>query len=163
MSGGPSLVPPSAPAPPRHLLAHKSSQTGDTLHVAGTLALYPFVDVMVVHVGAIGTTEGLLNFYRQATDPLYPGAAISPDSAAINKRVKVVYAENEAVAEKLYKELSWIKASDASVETALPGVLCHGNLSSETRKVGATPAALKKIQNFAAFKVCGCLFLLLVS
>ena len=103
-----------------------------------------------------------MNFYRQATDPTYPGAAISPDSAAINKRVKVVYASNEAVAEALYTTLSWIKASDASVQTDLPEILGLGILSSETPKVGATPAALKQIQSFAEFKVCGRLFLLLV-
>lgn len=81
-----------------YFIAHRSSQTADTLNVAGTLALYPNVDVIVVHVGALGTTEGLLNIYRQATDPSYPKAAISPVSAATNKRVKVVYASNEAVA-----------------------------------------------------------------
>ena len=169
MSGGPSSVPsldsPSAPSE-HFFIAHRSSQTGDTLHVAGTLALYSNVDVLVVHVGPVGTTEGLLNFYRQATDPKYPGAAISPDSAAINERVKVVYASKEAVAETLYTTLSKITASDASVQTVFSEILSHGIsrgiLSSETPKVGATPAALKEIQSFAEFKVCGRLLLLLV-
>ncbi|KAF2802048.1 uncharacterized protein BDZ99DRAFT_469094, partial [Mytilinidion resinicola] len=158
MSGEPadsSSVPPfkGPPAPPLpHLIAHRSSQTGDTLHIAAALALYDFVDVIVVHVGAIGTTEGLLNFYRQATDPTYPGAAISPNSPATNKRVKVVYASNEAAAEALYTTLSWIKASDTTVQDYFPKILAAGDLSSETSKVGTTPAVLKQIKPFDEFK-----------
>lgn len=147
MEGGPST-------PQKYLIAHRSSQTGDTLHVAANLALDPLIDVIVVHVGAVGTTEGLLNFYRQATDPRYPEAAISPDSATTNKRVKVVYASNEVVADTLYTALSWVKAEDESVETALTEILGLGTLSSQTAK---------EIQNFAEFKVCGRLFLLNVK
>ena len=146
----------------RHLIAQKSSQTGDTVHVAGTLALYPLVDVIVVHVGAVGTTEGLLNFYRQATDQTYPREAISPDSATTNLRVKVVYASNEAVAGELYETLSYIKASDASVKDNFLKILALGTLSSEIPKFGSTPAALKQITDFDNFKVCGRLILLLV-
>ena len=101
-----------------------------------------------------------MNFYRQATDPKYPGAAISPDSAAINERVKVVYASNEAVAQTLYKTLS-SEASDALVQIDLPQILRNDILSSETSRVGVTPATPKQIHNCAEFKVCGRLFLLL--
>ena len=93
---------------------------------------------------------------------MYPGAAVSPDSAAIIQRGKVVYTSNKAVAENLYKNWPWTKVSDASVQTDLPRILDLGILWSETPKVGATPAALKRIQTFAEFKVCGTLFLLLV-
>ena len=144
--------------PPRQLIAHRSSHTGDTLHVAGALALDSSIDVIVVHVGSIGTTEGLLNFYRQATDPTYPDAAISPESAATNKRVKVIYALNEDVAKALYKALSSVEASDVSVKTEFPEILSRGSLLSETPRVGVMPAALKQIQDFAEFKVCGHLF-----
>ena len=143
--------------PQRKIIAHRSSQTGDTLHVAGTLALYAEVDVIVIHVGDIGTTEGLLNLYRQATDSTHPGAAIGPDSAANNDRVKVVYASDKGLAQKVYEAFT----SAYRIKTAFAGIQAHKHLSSETPEAGAMPAELKRINSFVDFEVCGRLFLFL--
>lgn len=96
----------------RLILAHKSSQTGNTLHVAGVLTFDPRIHVIVVHAGNLRTTEDLLNFYRQATDPAYPGAAIKLGSAFINQRLKTVYASTETAAHALYYVLSSTSATD---------------------------------------------------
>jgi hypothetical protein len=88
------------------ILAHMSSQTGDTLHVAGAMILDSQIHVIVVHAGEPWTNKGLLNFYRQVTDPGYPGADVEPDIAYTNQRVKAVYASNKEVARLLYQALS---------------------------------------------------------
>jgi len=139
------------------ILAHKSSQTGDTLHVAGALAFDARIHVIVVHAGDSQTTKELLKFYRQVTDPAYPHTDIEPDSAYTNQRVKAVYASTEKAAKALYDALS-TAASDTDVQAKFTGILDLGDLSYET-KDGTAPPASKQIENFTEFKVCGRQFL----
>jgi len=144
----------------RLILAHKSSQTGDTLHVAGALAFDPQIHVVVVHAGGLLTTEDLLNFYRQATDLAYPGAAIKPDSAYTNQRVKAVYASTEEAAQALYDALSPASASDENIQAKFTNILAAGDLFYEPTKIGTAPPPPKKINTFDEFRACGHLFFL---
>jgi hypothetical protein len=149
----------------RLILTQKSSQTGDTLHVAGALAFDPLIYVIVVHAGEVLTIEGLLNFYRQATDPTYPGAAIKPDSAYTNQRVKAIYASTEAAAKALYGVLSPASAADATIKAKFNEILAVGNLFCLMPRIGTAPPPpiAKQIKSFDDFKVVGIYYYLFKS
>jgi hypothetical protein len=138
----------------KRVLAHMSSQTGDTLHVAGAMVLDPEIHVIVIHAGEPQTNKGLLNFYRQVTDLRYPDADVEPNSAYTNQRVKAVYASSKESARLLYKALSVRDTWEKRIEKEFGKILTAGSLTYETRNIGTeSPPLTKKIGDFVDFKV----------
>jgi hypothetical protein len=138
----------------KRILAHMSSQTGDTLHVAGAMILDPEIHVIVIHAGEPQTNKGLLNFYRQVTDPGYPGTDVEPDSAYTSQRVKAVYASDDRLARPLYKALSVERKSDGDIPDQVDKILAAGKVTCETTITRTAPShSMKQIKNFGELKV----------
>jgi hypothetical protein len=142
------------------LIPHLSSATGDTIHVAAALVLYERLDVIVVHHGAVGSCEGLLNFYRNIIkqnefgiikpnkpDIIKPN---KPDVFKPTKRVKVVYTEDEKTAYTISTALTNAKRD---IEASLARLLDGGVLPFlDPNAVPSVPPV--RITSVQAFSVC---------
>lgn len=75
-----------------------------------------------------------MKFYRQVTDPSYPGAAIGADSATTNKRVKVVHTQNQAVADEFYNTFIHIE-EDGQLPEVMNAYMPKGETIAYTKQI----------------------------